>query len=266
VPKVSVNICCYNSEKYIKETIQSVLDQTFNDFEVIIIDDGSRDKSAEIIKSFSDQRLKYYYQNNQGLSSSRNRAIELSGGEYIALLDHDDLWNPNKLEKQIALFEKNPELALVFSNCYIISADGTISGTYFDINSPARGKVFDQLILRDFIPCLSAVIRKAVLIKTGLFRLDFKMAEEYDLFLRISKIAPIDYVDEPLASYRWHENNLSCNNPHRINRECVKIMDDWLKRIKENRSERKLYKIILKNKLRLTFNIFKEIIKVFLRG
>ncbi len=209
LPKVSVNICCYNSEKFIKETIQSVLDQTYKEFEIIIIDDGSKDKTGEIVKSIKDSRVKYYYQDNMGLSASRNRALEMSKGEYVALLDHDDIWEPEKLEKQVALIDSNKNLGLVFSDSYIIDKNGKIKGTFFELNRPARGQVTKELINADFIPCLTAVMRKSYMEKVGNFKNELKIAEEYDYFLRLSLISDFDYVNAPLAKYRLHQGNAS---------------------------------------------------------
>jgi len=208
-PKVSVNICCYNSEKFIKETIQSVLDQTFRDLELIIIDDGSKDSTSKIVRSFSDPRIKYYYQENRGLSASRNRAIELSQGEYIALLDHDDLWEEKKLEKQIALLDSRKNLGLVYSDSYFIDENGRITGSFFKLNKPAKGCVIKELIEGDFIPCLTAVMRRSYMQRVGNFRDNLKIAEEYDYFIRLSLISEFDYIDEPLSRYRIHSNNTS---------------------------------------------------------
>ncbi len=248
-PKVSVNICCYNSERYLKETIQSVLDQSFKDYEVIIVDDGSKDNTGKIVKSFTDPRLKYYYQENRGLSASRNRAISLSSGEYIALLDHDDLWQPDKLAEQINLLDNDLALGAVFSDAYIIDGQGNITGTYFNINRPARGNIFERLILANFIPCLTVMIRQTSLRGLELFKQDFRIAEEYELFLRIAERSSFDYIDKPLASYRWHENNYSFYNSRRSYYEELAIVNYWLPKITGNK---KLFFKTLIKKLRLS--------------
>jgi glycosyltransferase involved in cell wall biosynthesis len=210
-PKVSVNICCYNCEKFIYETIQSVLSQTFKDYEIIIIDDGSKDKTQEIIKSFSDPRVKYYYQKNQGTAASRNKAVELSNGEYIALLDHDDLWEPKKLEMQVAHLEANPKVGLVYSDAYIIQEGKAKHLRFFELTRPHRGKVTLQLLKGDFVHCLTTVIRKDLVKKAGYFSREFNFAEEYELYLRLSLLTEFDFINQPLARYRVHSTNLSRN-------------------------------------------------------
>ena len=119
MPIVSVNIPVYNDEKYIGETLLSALNQTYRDLEIVVVDDGSTDRTAEIIKSFSDSRIKYYYQTNQGIGATRNKAIEHSSGKYIAFLDHDDLWMPICTQ-----FMPNENLPVewLFANCFVIIA------------------------------------------------------------------------------------------------------------------------------------------------
>ena len=114
-PRISVIIPCYNSEKFIKETMDSVLSQTYRDFEVIVIDDGSKDKTREIIQSFDDERIKYYYKKNGGMADARNEGIKLAKGEHIAFLDHDDIWFSDKLELQLSEIEKSECIGIVYS-------------------------------------------------------------------------------------------------------------------------------------------------------
>jgi glycosyltransferase involved in cell wall biosynthesis len=208
MPKISVNIPVFNDEKYIRQTLDSVLGQTFSDLEVVIVDDGSTDGTAAIIKGYRDPRLKYYYQRNQGIGAARNRALKESSGEYIAFLDHDDLWLPAKLEKQMALLEKDSSLGLVFCDTTFFNDRGDMYSIYAD-RKPPRGRVFDEILSWYFLSCETVVIRQAVLAQVGEFPPQMMMAEEYDLFLRIAYKYPIDYVDEPLAKYRIHEKNYS---------------------------------------------------------
>jgi glycosyltransferase involved in cell wall biosynthesis len=206
--KISVNIPVYNDEKYVRETLKSVLDQTFKDIEVIVIDDGSADRTGEIVGSFKDPRLKYYYQDNSGIGAARNTAISKSAGEYIAFLDHDDLWLPEKLEKQMALFENNPRLGLVFCDATLFNEKRDLYRMYAS-RKPPRGMVFRELLADYFLSLDTVVIRRSVLEDVGLFPSHMMMAEECDLFLRIAYKYPFDYIDEPLARYRVHKKNYS---------------------------------------------------------
>ncbi len=211
MPAVSVIIPVYNSATFIEKTILSALSQTYTDIEVIAVDDGSTDGSCEIIKRFTDSRLKLIKQKNAGVSAARNTGIQNSKGEFIALLDHDDLWYPEKLEKQIPLLEKSSDVGLVYSNASYIDAEGNQIDWQPPQFEPHRGNVVVELFVNDFIPCLTAVFKKKILEKTGLFNEKYRIAEEYDLFLKISRYCSIDYVDEVLACYRIHQANLSRN-------------------------------------------------------
>lgn len=117
-PKVSIIVPCYNQEDYIRETLQSVLDQTYQNWECLVTDDGSQDNSAAVIKSFSekDDRIKYFYQENAGVSAARNNGLRNANGKYLLMLDGDDVLNPRGVEEAVKEFEKNPELLVVFSD------------------------------------------------------------------------------------------------------------------------------------------------------
>lgn len=128
--KVSVIIPVYGVEKYIAATVQSVLDQTYTNFEILIIDDASPDKSVEICQKFTDPRIKIIHQANRGLAGARNTGIRHAQGEYLAFLDGDDLWLPQKLEKQIAHLENSPAVGVSFSRSAFINEVGKSLGTY----------------------------------------------------------------------------------------------------------------------------------------
>ncbi|MCK4326262.1 glycosyltransferase [bacterium] len=210
MPEVSVVIAAYNGEWCIGKTIESVLGQTYSDLELIIVDDGSTDGTREIISSYlTDKRVKYIYQENQGVSQARNNGVALAKGIYIAFLDHDDLWFPEKLTRQIPLFESNLRVGLVFSDAFISNTFTGAESRFFESGKPCRGAVREHLFLWDFVPLLTSVVRKTVLDQTGGFDPQFTIAEDYELFLRIARVMHFDYVDEPLARYLIHATNLS---------------------------------------------------------
>lgn len=207
MPEVSVNICCYNSEKFIHRSLESVLNQTYKDFEVIVIDDGSKDRTGEIIKGYKDPRIKYFYQENRGLSASRNRAIELSSGEYIALIDHDDIWLPEKLQKQIQLFRNKQGIDLVFSNCIVENEKKGKKSLFFleteNFHENPVGKFFE----RDYMPLLTVVFKKNIVRDIGGFSEEFISGMDYDFIFRFLKKYKFDYIREPLAIYVLHGAN-----------------------------------------------------------
>ena len=195
-PLVSVIIPTYNGSRFIRETIQSVLDQTYNNLEIMVVDDGSTDDTSLIVKSITDQRITYIQQKNAGVSPARNHGITVSKGDYIAFLDHDDVWLPCKLEKQLSLFEQNPKVALIYSDAFIINENNFIMGKYSHKIKFFRGRIFKEI------------------------------CEDYDLLLKCAAKYPIDYIDEPLAKYRVHGSNYSKNYETEIN-ECIEIFDFW---------------------------------------
>jgi glycosyltransferase involved in cell wall biosynthesis len=210
MPLVSVIMNCYNSERFLKEAIDSVFAQTFKDWEIIFWDNRSTDKSAEIARSYGEM-LKYYKgEEFLPLGAARRKAVEKAQGQYIALLDCDDIWLPDKLEKQIALFERNPSLGLVYSDCYIIDDKGNKDQkTSFGTNKPFKGDVLAELILYNPIPCPTAMFSRKAYNDSGGINPSRKFSEEYELFVKITQVYQIDYIDKPLAMYRIHEGNWS---------------------------------------------------------
>lgn len=214
---ITVIIPTYNRADYIEETIQSVLNQTYQNFEIIVSDDGSTDNTKEIVESFNDRRIKYIFHENSGLPAvTRNRGIKQSSGEYIALLDSDDLWLPDKLKKQIGEFEKNGNIGLVCTKSFHFNKEKKWI-QYKHLSE--KDFTFKSLFLRNNIICSSVVIKKSVLDDVGLFNENPKIqsGEDYELWLRIAKKYEIKYVNIPLAKYRNHEEVIRKKDVERIN-------------------------------------------------
>src|SRR5690554_4695299 len=170
MPKFSVVIAVYNKEKYLAKTLQSILDQTFTDFEIVIINDGSTDSSEAIIKSFNDKRIHYYAQENQGAAAARNTAIAKSTAPFIALLDADDYWFPFYLEEQNRLIEKYPE-GFVFATAQeIINKNNTHPKPYSlpkDFGRDGIVNYFEASHRASILHSSSTVLKKEVFEQTG---------------------------------------------------------------------------------------------------
>ena len=208
-PKVSINLCCYNSERFLEETLTSIGGQTFRDWELIVINDGSSDSTETIIDRFKARGfpVSYFCQENRGLGYSRNRAFELSGGEYIAFIDHDDIWQPEKLERQVEVFERRKDIDFIYTNYFI--QKGERRSVAYKGPQP-DGEVFDQFLRRYPVNVLTAAIRKSeVLGFEERFDAKLKLCEEYDLFMRLLYSAKAAYIAEPLAVYRIHPGRAS---------------------------------------------------------
>ena len=208
-PIVSVIIPAFNMERHIKETIDSVLSQTYTNFEIIVVDDGSTDNTAAIVKSIKDGRLKYFYQPNSGLPAKpRNKGVELSRGEYIAFLDHDDLWMKDKLEKQMAIMQQDSNLALISTNALVMIDTRMTNKQVFKCLKTG------YFIDKEFMPDLN-IIQSTVIIKKSVFLAvggynedaDLKAIEDYDLWLRIYPRYSCFYLSDCLIIYRIIETS-----------------------------------------------------------
>ena len=220
---VSVIIPCWNSEIYISQTITSVLSQTYPYFELIIIDDGSTDKSADIIKSFSDQRLRYYYQENKGLPAARNKGIINSSGSLIAFLDSDDIWLPNKLEKQVQVIE---HYDLIY--CDYITIDEN-NNTIIQKNRPyfSTENISDPFLLGMNIlgSGSSVLMKKKIIDSVGLFNEKLSFAEDQEYWTRIAwEKFSFHYLNEILVKIRSHKNSMQAITKIEKRYESLKLM------------------------------------------
>ena len=203
----------YNSSHYISESIESVLNQSYENWELLIIDDGSTDSLKDTILDFlSDERIKYIYQDNSGVTVARNKGISLSSGEYMAFLDSDDMWTNDKLSRVISAFEEpsNENVGIIHSSYYTFSEDiskTSLAAKYSRYNDSA----LDSLYVLNNIGTLTAVLRKSVIDDVGVFDESFLGAEDWDLWLRIIEKYSVRLIDEPLAFYRVHNMGLSKN-------------------------------------------------------
>jgi len=206
--RVSVIIPTFNRRDYITIALDSVLTQTYKDYEIIIIDDGSSDNTKEVLKPYQN-RIRYFYQQNSGIPATRNRGIREAHGEYITFLDSDDYWLPEKLELQIECFKQNPHYGMVATRCSSISPDGRFRKK----NRPGKsGWVLNSLFKANFIRTSSAMIRKECFERVGLFDQSLPECEEYDMWLRIAKQYPIGFINKPLTVYTDNPQGVSINS------------------------------------------------------
>ncbi len=210
-PSVSVIIPTYNRRAYVQEAIESVLAQTYTDYEIIVIDDGSTDGTAEALREQYGDRIRYEWQENQGVSAARNHGIELACGKYIAFLDSDDLWCPEKLEKQIAYLERHPSTGMVFSEAWVIDSKGTlVSTSKLNEAISAESLSLESLCYENHINVPSSVVVDKGIIETaGGFDHSMSQGEDYDLFLRARVHTSVGIVREPLTAYRVHSEGAS---------------------------------------------------------
>ena len=210
MPLVSVVIPVFNGEKTIQETIESVLNQTITDFELLVINDGSQDRTVEIAECISDSRIQVFSYPNAGQSTSRNRGIELAKGDYISFIDADDLWTPDKLEAQLKALQANPKAGVAYSWTDWIDESSQLlgKGSY----NTEQGEVFTKLLLNDFVANGSNVlIRRDALTEVGDFDPSVTPAEDWDLWLRLAARYEFVAVRSPQILYRISPNSASFN-------------------------------------------------------
>lgn len=229
-PKVSVIIPLFNLKEYVGEAIDCVLNQTYPNIEIIVIDDGSTDQPQTVLNEYKDH-IRLITQENRGLSSARNTGIKNSRGEYLVFLDADDGIFPDKIETEVRTLEKYPEIGWVYGSVLIIDKNKQIIGRLPDENikssgRPPEGKIFDTLISINIMPVNAVMIRRKVL-DVGLFDESLRSYEDLDFWLRVSAKYEVKYINKPLSFVRFRRDSMQrntirfCSNRIRqINKAC----------------------------------------------
>jgi len=240
-PLVSIVINCYNGERYLSEALESVFKQKYQNWEIIFWDNQSTDKSAEIIKSYPDERIKYYKAGVfTGLGLARNLAVNKAQGEWVAFLDCDDVWLEDKLLLQVEKIKNSTsDLGLVYGRCDFIVEDeavNTVLGesalrvkktkSNSEVNLPV-GNVFAELLINCFITLPSAIVNKDKYHLVGGIDDSLFVSEDYDLFLKLAKDFNVEAVIGVCCFYRVHGNNLSHENYTRTFEESIYLVNHY---------------------------------------
>jgi glycosyltransferase involved in cell wall biosynthesis len=209
-PLVSVVIATHNMAGYLALAIRSALEQTYQNTEVLVVDDGSTDDTRSRVEPYlKDRRVRFLYQQNRGQAAAKNRGVRESQGDYVAFLDADDMWVPDKLALQMPLFLRSAALGVVYSRLVYIDELGAEVRVADD--ELFRGRVTGPLFIRNFIGFGSSVVRKACFSRLGVFDEALRMGIDYDLWLRLSTEYEFDFVDRPLLQYRVWSGQMSRN-------------------------------------------------------
>ena len=263
---VSVIIPCYNRADIVRDTIDSVLAQTYRNFEVLLIDDGSTDNTREIIASYDDRRIRYFYRLNGGLSAARNSGLDAARGEFIAFVDSDDLWANWKLSAQVEIFRRHPEAGLIWTDMSTFEKPGSIlqerhlrtyysaySSTNFEDSGQATGTlsqlvpdvpaslrasayyvadVFHAMYSGNLVHPSTAIVRRDRVRQSGPFEPEITGggAEDYHFYFRICAQGPGAFLDAPTTFYRVHPAQMSvCNRLHEA-RANLHVLTHWIQR------------------------------------
>jgi glycosyltransferase involved in cell wall biosynthesis len=206
-PLVSIIIPLFNGEKYIEETLKSALNQTYSEIEIIVVNDGSTDRGAEIVKRYP---VTFIQQKNKGISGARNLGINAAKGDFIALLDQDDLFKPDKIELEVKFLNDHPEYCMVYTPEERFGSGELVNRiSKHHVGRTVEGNLFIDLYRRNYITPSSTLIRRSILDITGFFDESLAVCEEHDLFIRIAYNGMIGFIGQPLVEYRWHGENTS---------------------------------------------------------
>ena len=208
MPEVSVVIPAYNSARFIGEALQSVFDQTFKDYEIIVVDDGSTDSTKQVIDRYGN-KIRYVFQQQGGQAKARNRGIRDSLGRFIAFLDADDVWLPLKLEKQVCMFHRCSELAMVFTENSIFNESGVCRTSLGKGEKLMKGDVAKNIFLHSGVLTSTVMVRSEVFDKIGLFEEELRLAEDDNMWIRIAANSEVALINEPLVGYRIHPDEIT---------------------------------------------------------
>jgi glycosyltransferase involved in cell wall biosynthesis len=211
-PIVSVVVPTYNRADLLGETLESILAQTLREIELILVSDGSTDDTPAVVARIGDPRLKFIEQpNSGGPARPRNVGVRAARGKYVAFCDDDDVWMPEKLAKQVELLEREPDLALCYTEGEYFGDSDIYTRT--SLRGRPESRHFDALLYRNFITNSSVMVRRSVFAEVGEFNEDKSLrgTEDYEMWLRISRRHRIAGIHEPLFRYRVHRANLAGN-------------------------------------------------------
>ena len=231
VPVVSIIMNCYNGEKYLREALDSVMAQTYRNWELIFWDNQSTDRSSEILKSYRNPRFRYYYapRHSKILYEARNYALEQAQGKFIAFLDVDDWWKPEKLEMQVPLFD-DPEVGIVCSDFWNVNEMNNTESVWINRSVPT-GRVLNDLLSHCFVGLLTLMVRRSAVDQLE-YPCDprYHIKGDFDLVIRLAVNWKLDFVSQPIAFCRWHGSNESIVCSQNELRE----LETWYSQMKEH--------------------------------
>lgn len=210
---IDVVMPTYNCAEYIGEAIDSIFSQGDHAFRVLVINDGSSDNTEDVLEPYMD-RIEYFSKPNEGVVATRNFALDRLESDFVAFLDADDVWQPGKIDKQLATLNRDGGIGGVYANAVLVDRRGNPNGRDYvdeEIRADLVPDIYPYLFLKNPIPTSTMILRREHLEKAGRFDSALPGTEDYDMWLRIARSTRLKYIDEPLARYRMHGSNISNN-------------------------------------------------------
>ena len=244
-PLISVIIPTYNREKLIERAVRSVLNQSYSNLEVIVVDDGSTDQTEAIVKGILDERVHFYKMlENEGAGHARNEGVKLSNGEIIAFHDSDDEWRPEKLQRQMDYWLEHPEFSMVYCAYLCHLADGRMKRIPAEQREELEGDLFAPLLKRNIIGAPTILVMKKKFLECGGFDISYRSLEDWEFLLRFTRENKIGYVNEILIDVHMGNDGVSSNVGEYFNSRCRMIA-----MYKDNLTERNCYTQVIEDVL-----------------
>ncbi|WP_315077731.1 glycosyltransferase [uncultured Clostridium sp.] len=263
---VSIIVPTYNNEKYIESALQSIFNQTYKDIEIIVVDDGSTDNTSEVLKKYTNKII-YIKKENGGVASARNLGLNIANGEYIAFLDADDLYDKNKIEKQVKILKKCRDIDVIYNNADVIDENSKYintlrsEGVYKNKNN-----FLCMMLTRQLIPAPASIMLRKKCLEDGIrYNDNYLNAEDYDFILKLAERYKYEYIDESLYLYRRHKKNLTNNHNNQLKSEIDIIKALGIEKIKffiNSSTFRKTEKKIILAKIYMKMEMWNEAKKV----
>jgi len=228
-PLISVIVNCHNGEEFVSEALQSIFAQSYKNWEIVFWDNASTDLSASIAKSFNTNRLRYFFNAKKtSLGEARVNACNEAKGKYLAFLDVDDIWLPNKLEKQLNVFKDSANnLGFVYGRSKILNTYNNSLTIFKDGKELPQGNIFAELLKEDFIPFCSSMVDRDKYFEVGGFPIHFHHSTDYWLFLHLAKKYNVGVVQSPCCVFRIHQSNLSHSQQLICARENIELVSKF---------------------------------------
>ncbi|GAB4119430.1 MAG: hypothetical protein Fur005_29380 [Roseiflexaceae bacterium] len=228
VPLISILLPTYNRADYLASAVESVLHQTFSDFELIIVDDGSTDQTSMLLDQFRDPRIRRFYQQNRGISAALNTALHAARGQYLSIQNSDDYWLPTLLDRLYQPFVADPALGVAYGRCQAIDAQGHVLARMAGVPPRYPGQMFRSLLYGDHLCTIAVLMRRGDVLHVGGWDEQLIASEDWDLWLRLAQFRRFAYVDQTLAYFREHPGRTTSTASARFTRlvaDRVRVLD-----------------------------------------